>query len=352
MKKILSVLLSFCMLLGTLSVAGVAFADEEDVPVYTVGNVFAVVYDGSQTDSPVLYASFTPVNSAYYEFRTGSGLPANANGEITAYILNADSDEVVSDSSDATDREAMVVAAFLNAGQEYFFALEGENCGYYAANVLLNVHLHSMTVSTFPAISDTEYGITEDGSKKNCCDVCEYEELLETYPYAKISLSKSSFTYDGKSHKPTVTVKDRTGKVIPAANYTLTCKTRKNIGTTNVTVKFKGSKYEGTLKTTYQVKPKSTSLSTLTAKKSEIKVQWKKQATQTTGYELQYSTDKNFKKEVKTVKVTKNKTVSKTIKKLKKDKKYYFRIRTYKTVEKKKYYSSWSKVKNIKTKKK
>ena len=72
-------------------------------------------------------------------------------------------------------------------------------------------------------------------------------------------------------------------------------------------------------------------------------------ATQTTGYQLQYSTSSKF-KGAKTVTITKNKTTSKKISKLKAKKKYYVRVRTYKTVGKTKYYSSWSKVKSVKTK--
>lgn len=72
-------------------------------------------------------------------------------------------------------------------------------------------------------------------------------------------------------------------------------------------------------------------------------------ATQTTGYQLQYSTSSKF-KGVKTVTVSKNKTTSKKISKLKAKKKYYVRIRTYKTVDGKKYYSAWSSVKSIKCK--
>ncbi|MGN1123143.1 MAG: fibronectin type III domain-containing protein, partial [Eubacterium sp.] len=67
------------------------------------------------------------------------------------------------------------------------------------------------------------------------------------------------------------------------------------------------------------------------------------------GYEVQCATDKKFKKNKKSVTVKKNKT-SATVKKLKVNKKYYVRVRTYKTVNGKKIYSSWSKVKSVKTK--
>ena len=53
----------------------------------------------------------------------------------------------------------------------------------------------------------------------------------------------------------------------------------------------------------------------------------------------------------KTVTVSSYKTTSKTVKSLKAKKKYYVRVRTYKTVSGTKYYSSWSKAKSVTTKK-
>lgn len=90
------------------------------------------------------------------------------------------------------------------------------------------------------------------------------------------------------------------------------------------------------------------SIAKLVAKKKALKVTWKKKAG-VNGYQLQYSTSKKFKK-AKTVTIKKAKTTSKIIKKLKAKKKYYVRIRTYITVDGKKYYSKWSKVKSKKTK--
>ena len=68
------------------------------------------------------------------------------------------------------------------------------------------------------------------------------------------------------------------------------------------------------------------------------------------GYQIQYSTDSKFKKGNKTITVKGYNKTSKKISKLKAKKKYYVRIRTYKTVYKKNYYSGWSKAKAVKTK--
>ena len=96
-------------------------------------------------------------------------------------------------------------------------------------------------------------------------------------------------------------------------------------------------------------KPKSASIKKVKAAKKAISVIWKKVGG-VKGYQVQVATDKKFKKNKKTVTVKKQKTTKTTVKKLKAKKKYYVRIRTYKTVNGKKVYSSWSKVKSVKTK--
>ena len=100
---------------------------------------------------------------------------------------------------------------------------------------------------------------------------------------------------------------------------------------------------------TVTVRPSGTSLSGLSNKsKGKVKVSWKRNKA-VTGYRIQYSTDKKFKKGVKNVNVNKNKTTTATLAKLKKGKTYYVRIATYKKVGEK-IYSSWSKAKKIRIK--
>ena len=101
-------------------------------------------------------------------------------------------------------------------------------------------------------------------------------------------------------------------------------------------------------------KYKKASIKKLKKGKKKITVQWKK-VSGVKGYQIQYSTSKKFTKmTTKSATISKQKTTSKTFKKLKSKKKYYVRIRTYKTVKFNgktvKVYSSWSKVKSIKTK--
>ena len=121
------------------------------------------------------------------------------------------------------------------------------------------------------------------------------------------------------------------------------------MGTGTVTITGKGSHYTGTVKKTFKINPKGTNLSKLTKKSKGFTAKWKKQSTQTTGYQIQYSTSKTFKK-AKTKTIGKVKTTKASISKLKKKKIYYVRIRTYKKVSGKNYYSGWSKIKKVKTK--
>lgn len=100
---------------------------------------------------------------------------------------------------------------------------------------------------------------------------------------------------------------------------------------------------------TTPTKPSTASISSLKSSKSkQLTVKWKK--LNCTGYQIQYSTSSKFTNS-KTLTITKNSTTSKTVSKLKGKKKYYVRVRAYKTVNGTRYYGSWSKAKSVTTKK-
>ena len=91
-----------------------------------------------------------------------------------------------------------------------------------------------------------------------------------------------------------------------------------------------------------KIKVNSAKLSKVSIKKSKMTVKIKK-ASKVTGYQIKYSTRKNM----KSAKIKTTKKLTNTIK-VKKNKKYYVQVRSYKIVNGKKYYSSWSKVKAVK----
>lgn len=95
-------------------------------------------------------------------------------------------------------------------------------------------------------------------------------------------------------------------------------------------------------------KTKTPSISKATAGKKKVTLKWKK-VSGATGYEVYMSTSKS-KGYKKIATNTKNSKVSYTKTNLKSKKKYYFKIRTYKTVAGKKIYSSYSSVKSVKVK--
>ena len=126
--------------------------------------------------------------------------------------------------------------------------------------------------------------------------------------------------------------------------------TIKGTGKATITVTAKAtSTYSKSVKkiTVYGV-PKKPEMKKLTAGKKKFTVQWKKDK-KADGYQVQYSTDKKFKKNVKSVNVSKKSTKA-TVKKLKKRKTYRVRVRSYKKINGKKYYSGWGKVKSVKVK--
>ncbi len=160
-------------------------------------------------------------------------------------------------------------------------------------------------------------------------------------------------TYTGSAVKQTPAVKY--GKVDLAAgtDYKVTYKSNTNVGTATVTVKGAGG-YRFSLSRTFKILPKGTKISKLSRARKAAGVRWKKQAarmssSRITGYQIQAATDAGFTKDKKTVTVSGYKKTYKKIKGLKAKKKYYVRVRTYKTVNGTKYYSAWSKARTVKT---
>lgn len=222
----------------------------------------------------------------------------------------------------------------------------------------------TVTTSSFGRTVDNVYRIDANGALQQCdfeqkngkvrfhvnalpaeSVVLEYSN--EINPVLK--LSATAYTYNGKVRKPSVAVKAGE-KTFSASEFAVKYSGgRKNVGKYSVTVTMKG-KYTGKKTVTFRINPKGTAVQKLTKGRKQMKVTWKAQKTQVSGYRIQYSTSSKFKKgtHIKTVKSYKTKSLK--VKKLKAKKKYYVRIQTYKTVGGIKYYSGWSKTKSVKTK--
>ena len=246
-------------------------------------------------------------------------------------------------------------------GKEAYYKCEG--CGKFYEDVLGTKEITDLAswgniakIAHTTKQTVTKATPTANGEIVNYCSVCKKTLSTTVIPNASsIKLKATSLTYNGKVRTPKVIVKDRTGKtLVKNTDYTVSyAKGRKYVGKYAVKITFKG-KYSGTKTLYFTIKPKATSISSLTAGSKKFTVKWKKQATQTTGYQVQYSASSKFSK-AKTVTVGKNTTVSKKISKLSGKKKYYVRVRTYKTVKINgksiRIYSGWSKAKTVTTKK-
>ena len=256
---------------------------------------------------------------------------------------------------------AAKAATCTEGGKEAYYKCEG--CGKFYEDVLGTKEITDLAswgniakIAHTTKQTVTKATPTANGKIVNYCSVCKKTLSTTVIPKASsIKLKATSLTYNGKVRTPKVIVKDRTGKtLVKNTDYTVSyAKGRKYVGKYAVKITFKG-KYSGTKTLYFTIKPKATSISSLKAGSKKFTVKWKKQATQTTGYQVQYSASSKFSK-VKTVTVGKNTTVSKKISKLSGKKKYYVRVRTYKTVKINgksiRIYSGWSKAKTVTTKK-
>lgn len=182
----------------------------------------------------------------------------------------------------------------------------------------------------------------KNGKIVSVCSVCKAKKTICIYYPKTITLSYSKTTYTGKRLKPKVIVKDSNGKTIASSNYDVSYSNNKDVGTANVSITFKGSKYKGKVLKSFIISPKGTWVCGYSVDDRTLTFFWDKPSKRISGYELQYSTSKKFKKGVtKTIRITNPNTVLYDVGVYKRNTVYYARIRTYKIVDKKTYYSDW-----------
>ena len=165
------------------------------------------------------------------------------------------------------------------------------------------------------------------------------------FEISKIVLSASKYTYNGKTHTPSVKVYDQKGKMLSADRYTVKYSSgRKNLGSYTVSVYGKGD-VTGTASAKYVITPAKMKTPSVKAGKKKITVKWKKLGGGSQSYQIYV-----LKKGTKKAKYYTSTGSSKTIKKLSKKKYYYTKIRSYKKINGKTYYGTWSNTKKVKVK--
>ena len=168
--------------------------------------------------------------------------------------------------------------------------------------------------------------INADGTLVTTADALKAEGTYNIVVTATGYNKTLEFTYTNKSDTTATKPSDATAATKPAATTTATKPAVKPVK--KVTVK----------KQTVKVK----------AGKKKLTVTWKKDKN-VSGYQIKIATKKNF-KGAKTYTVKSYKTYKKVIKKLKAKKKYFVKVRAYKTVGKSKVYGAYSAVRSCKVK--
>ena len=211
----------------------------------------------------------------------------------------------------------------------------------------------------FKWIIDQEATAATPGEKHQECTTCGYQKAPVTIPVKSaptVTVKDSTVTVSNKSQTTKLDVKadedakltyksdnksvkvDKNGKVTIAKNF---------VGKATITVTATSGSTKTTKKVTVTVNPKGTTFrSVYNGAGKKLKAYWNRNG-QVSGYQLQYGTNKNF-TGCKTVTLKSNNYTGSVRTGLKKNATYYVRIRTYKKVSGKTYYSAWSKVKSFK----
>ncbi|WP_028510369.1 hypothetical protein [Ruminococcus sp. NK3A76] len=309
--------------------------------IVTRGGVpdISVMYLGNDLLQKYKDAGYTNVSAKECQFNGNAACKMQANMSKDGYTIK------------------MVQILFINNNVLYtitygsessvFSKLESE---FNKAFKTLKIKSHEHTYTT-KVVKPTH---TANGYTLHTCSKCggsykdTYTDKLpaESLSKAKITGLKNKY-YSGKAIKQTPVVKLGGKTLKEGTDYTVSYKNNKAIGTATVTVKGKGA-YKSTAKATFKIVPRKTAISKVTSPKTkQLKVIYSK-VDGVTGYMIAYSTSSKFTKD--TTKTACAKKTAKTITKLKKGKTYYVKVRTYKTVDGKKYYSGYSDVKKIKVK--
>ena len=205
----------------------------------------------------------------------------------------------------------------------------------------------SVTVSGQTPITPTEPGTQTGG----IIDPATGKTAAATFSGMEIELDYTSTAYNGSDKEPGVSIQDASGNDLTEdVDYTLDYYNNLTVGKATVIVSGKG-KYAGVIAgVRFTIKPKTVTVKSVKkASSRKLNVVWASHKTQTTGFQVRYATTKKFKSGTyKTVTLTSKSATSKALTKLKAGKTYYVKVRAYKTVDGKKIYSSWSKVKSAK----
>lgn len=161
-----------------------------------------------------------------------------------------------------------------------------------------------------------------------------------------ITLSNNVFYASKKANTPGVALIVN-GQVVPSSQYKIKYSSNKHTGFGKVKLTGTDVKYISTCSTTFMILPAKETIKGKAGTINNIKLDWSSQS-HATGYQIRYSTDKKFKKNVKYITYKTPKTTSMKLSNLSFNKKYYISVRAYKSNIGN---GKWSKTLTIKTSK-
>ena len=361
MKRLASILLAAALLINCAVFADFsAYAStRKNAPERKVGDSFTITLKienengGSSTDwNHAYYAKFKPEADGDYEFAV-KGEDFYGEGGYCALITDAKDNVVSYAYALGEDSFQIDLVGHLKANRTYYYLVQYSADVDHTVNlkVKLKKHKHQM-INTGEGIPDAEYmidAVDEDGKPFDMCKVqgCYSSGIGAYYGVYYIEASKQKYLYDGKEKTPKPVFYDRRGKAFDADDKDLKVKFENNVvvGKAKMNVRYNGLWHA----IKFTILPAKTKIEKLTSKKRKVVLKWDIVKAQASGYQVEYSRDKSFKKgSAKRVKVSGRKSSSLNINNLSSGRKYYFRVRTYKKVGKKTYYSPWSAAESVK----
>ncbi|MDD6728392.1 MAG: fibronectin type III domain-containing protein [Eubacteriales bacterium] len=376
MTKALSLLLALIMAVTCMSVGSTAFAADQSqcATVYFNG-----IENNSYIDDALYYINNERAAKGLNPLTLDSTLTEIAKQRAKEGFIYRDYDDIALPNGDPVTSyyQAYMGGALYSTDYSFYSVVDAQSISKvtYAAAYYDNTYANSVGVGIFtcgdesyayvvysslpafaPYTNFTDTNVTASVNTLVSNIELEFEGkinqkrcyyTLNSYLYCPkgcgsddIPISNDQVTY--KSSKSSV-AKVKNGKLYPKknGNYKFTVTLKSNPAVTASSNQSVSGLDNPAITVTYAKSTKS--------KKMTLK--WKKDITDASGYEIQYATDKKFKKNKKTVVVKGKKNASKTISKLKSKKTYYVRVRAYLDQGSgEKIYGGWSKVKAIKVK--
>lgn len=296
---------------------------------------YADDYKNVVEDAKDVIASYTTDDGCFYSADYTGVNPDSTAVALMAYASLGENDKALSLYQNLKSFESDTLGVMLSYGdkneyatKEAVLALEyldrSINDAGYDEHLTRQVVAKTATTKASGVLADKCYICGEEISTKAISSI------------KSVSLSNTSYTYTGKAITPKVTIKNAKGYNVPKEYYTVKYSNNKSVGTATVIITLNG-RYSGTITRTFKINPtKPTGVKLVSGKK---KFTVKMNSSKATGYQIEYTKSKTTKK-------ISTKYTKKVVKNLKKGK-YSVRVRAYKTVDGKKYYSAWTKAKTV-----